>query len=203
MRTPPRIARWILSVTTRKSNREIILGDFEEFYDEIFSERGAWFANIWFCSQAFKSIPRFLLTSILWNLIMFRNYFKITCRNFLKQKIYTLITLSGLAIGLGVFLFFFRLFYWAETADTFHKDIDNIFIAIQRFNSGNEERHTTDISFPLLPALKNEIPEIENFTRITRKGKIIVSGGNKIFFANNILFVDKNFLSFFTFKMIL
>ncbi|OGU55688.1 MAG: hypothetical protein A2V66_07635 [Ignavibacteria bacterium RBG_13_36_8] len=203
MRTPPRIARWILSVTTRKSNREIILGDFEEFYDEIFSERGAWFANIWFCSQAFKSIPRFLLTSILWNLIMFRNYFKITCRNFLKQKIYTLITLSGLAIGLGVFLFFFRLFYWAETADTFHKDIDNIFIAIQRFNSGNEERHTTDISFPLLPALKNEIPEIENFTRITRKGKIIVSGGNKIFFENNILFVDKNFLSFFTFKMIL
>jgi len=35
LQTPPRIAQWILSVTNRKRNREIVLGDFEELYNKL------------------------------------------------------------------------------------------------------------------------------------------------------------------------
>ena len=134
---------------------------------------------------------------------MFRSYIKITWRNLLKQKMYSLITISGLAIGLGVFLFFFRFYLWADTADSFHKDIDRIYNIVQVLDSGSDEdRHTAYIPYPLTSALKSDIPEIEDFTRFYDPGTPIVNYNEKKFFESQVIFVDPNFFSFFTFKIL-
>ena len=71
------------------------------------------------------------------------------------------------------------------------------------FDAGSEDdRHTAYIPHPLAPALKNDIPEIEGFTRFYDPGKTIVSNDDKKFFENQVIFVDPNFLSFFTFNII-
>ena len=134
---------------------------------------------------------------------MLLNYLIITLRNLRKHITYSVITLSGLAIGLGIFLFFFRVYYWAETADSFHKDVDRIYTVVQVTNevSGND-RHTAFIPPLLAPALHNDIPEIENVTRIINSDRMVVSYNNEKFFEQKILFVDQNFLSFFSFKII-
>ncbi|MGD8778589.1 MAG: ABC transporter permease [Ignavibacteria bacterium] len=202
MKKPPRIARWILSVINRKSNREIVLGDFEEFYNEIYFEKGWLLAYLWFYIQAFKSIPKFLFTNLYWGVVMFGNYFKIALRKLLEQKMYSFITISGLAVGLGIFLVMFAFFIRKMTADSFHKDIDRIYNVVQVLNSGSGEKHTAYIPFPLVSSLKDDIPEIEDFTRFYDPGKSIISYKEKKFYESQVLFTDTNFFSFFTFNII-
>ena len=134
---------------------------------------------------------------------MFFNSIKIALRNFIRQKMYSAITVIGLGIGFGVFLFFFTFFYRAHNTDTFHKDVDRIYSVVQVFYSGNEgEQHSAYSPYPLIPVLKNEIPEIEDATRFFMPGRMVVKHQENKFFENRILFVDPNFLSFFTFKIL-
>jgi len=203
MKTAPRIARWILSITNRKENRETVLGDFEEIYAEIQTDRGTFVANIWFYNQAIISIPKFLLTTIYWNTFMLKNYFKIAWANLKKQKTYSLITMAGMAVGVGVFLYTFNLYYQAKQMDSFHKDIDKIHLITQVLKIGNgDEVHRAFVPYQLAPSLKNETPEIEDFTRVFASDPIAVRHGEVSLYENNVLFVDPNFLSFFTFKFI-
>lgn len=132
---------------------------------------------------------------------MFFNIIKIAFRNFIRQKMYSAITVIGLGIGFGIFLFFFTFFYRAHNTDKFHKEADRIYSVVQVFYSGNEgEKHSAYVPYPLLPVLKNEIPEIESATRFFMPGRMVVKYQENKFFENGILFVDTNFLSFFTFK---
>ncbi|MFC2088081.1 ABC transporter permease [Calditrichota bacterium] len=135
---------------------------------------------------------------------MLLNYLKIAIRNLQKQKIYSLITIFGLAVGLGVFLFFFRFFWWGFTADEFHEDADRTYAVVQVFDAGSEDdRHTMEVNYPLMSLLEDGIPEIEEITRMYWPGTMILSEGDKLFYERGILFTDPNFLSFFTFKPIL
>lgn len=200
---PPRIAKWLLRCVLLKLNRQSTVGDFEEIYNSLIIERGKLYAMYWYWFQTVKSIPSIIINSLEWGTVMFSSYFKITWRNLLKQRMYSLITISGLAIGLGVFLFFFRFYLWADAADSFHKDIDRIYNVVQVFDSGSEgDSHTAYIPCPLAPAIKNDIPEIEDFTRFYDPGTPIISYGGKKFFENQVIFVDPNYFSFFTFKII-
>jgi len=134
---------------------------------------------------------------------MLFNYVKIAFRNLIKQKMYSAITVVGLGIGLGVFLFFFTFFYRAHSVDAFHEDADRIYSVVQVFYSGNEgEQHSAFIPYPLIPVMRNEIPEVEDATRFFIPERMIVEHQENKFFENEILFVDPNFLSFFTFKLL-
>ena len=134
---------------------------------------------------------------------MIKNYLRIAIRNVMKLKIYSAITLLGLAVGLGICLFFMRFFIWATHADRFHENSDRIYTMVQVLDAeSGEERHTTDIAYPLLPEIKRSIPEIEDATRIYHPGKMVVQRRQELFYENRVMFVDPNFLSFFTFKTI-
>ncbi|UCC44827.1 MAG: hypothetical protein JSU65_02570, partial [Candidatus Zixiibacteriota bacterium] len=113
---------------------------------------------------------------------MLKSYLKIALRKSLQQKTYSIITISGLAVGLGVFLMFFSLYSWKTTPDSFHKDVDRIYNIVQVLNSGSGERHTTYIPFPLASSLADDIAEIEDFTRFYDPTKLVVSYKDKVFY---------------------
>lgn len=134
---------------------------------------------------------------------MLRNYFKIAFRNMLRQKVHSFLTVAGLAVGLGIFLFIFRFYSWRMNSDNFHKDIDRIFNLTQVFNTqGEGDRHTEYIPSPLAGVVKNDIPEVEDITRFIESERVILKYGDNKFYENNLLFVDTNFLTFFTFSAI-
>ncbi|MCK4817082.1 ABC transporter permease, partial [bacterium] len=58
---------------------------------------------------------------------MFKNYIKIALRNFRRQKVYSLITISGLILGLSVFSMFALLTNFTSNFDSFHADTDRIY----------------------------------------------------------------------------
>src|SRR6187401_673485 len=67
---------------------------------------------------------------------MLKNYFTIALRNFWKQKVFSLINVSGLAIGISAALVIYLLVQFEFSFEKFRNDNDRIY------------RVTTDITFP-------------------------------------------------------
>ncbi len=74
---------------------------------------------------------------------MLKNYFTIAIRNFWKQKVFSLINVSGLAIGISAALVIYLLVQFEFSFEKFRKDNDRIY------------RVTTDITFPGESVFKN------------------------------------------------
>lgn len=133
---------------------------------------------------------------------MLKNYLKIALRNLNKQKVYSIITLSGLVLGLGTFIIFAMLNDFISNFDTFHVKGERIYSVVQVLPGGLDgDQHSAITPAPLVPALMNEFPEIESASRYFLPGRQIVKYNDKVFYENFIRFVDPDFLSIFSFRM--
>ena len=74
------------------------IGDFEEVYRERVKTKGSAIANLWFWFLLFKSLPGFILDHFYWRGVMIKNYLKIAWRNIKRQKGYSFINITGLAV---------------------------------------------------------------------------------------------------------
>jgi hypothetical protein len=55
--SPPRLARWIISVVTERNERPWLVADLDELYQARRSRQGGWRADVWYCQQVARSIP--------------------------------------------------------------------------------------------------------------------------------------------------
>jgi putative ABC transport system permease protein len=146
---------------------------------------------------------------------MFSNYFKIAWRQLLSNKLYSIIKIGGLSASIA-FTILVALFIKNEfTFDSFHQDIENIYRVelevnqelakargthVRLFSNNQEVSKSASISPGFGPAIKSNIPGIESFTRYqSTNGAVKV---NEQVFQEDIQLVDKNFLEFFSFKII-
>jgi len=130
---------------------------------------------------------------------MIKNYLLVALRNLNKQKAYSFINISGLAVGLSLFILAALYTDFNFSYDTFHRDSDRIYCLTR---VSNNDRHSTYTPTPMLPAMTAEIPDIKEATRLFPYGRMNVKHGEKKFYENRVWFVDSNFLTFFTFEMI-
>ncbi len=134
---------------------------------------------------------------------MIKNYLTIAWRNIKKHKVYSAITMSGLVLGLGVFILFALLLFSQSHFDSFHRKTDRIFSVVQVLPRGVEKDHHSAITpAPLKDALLAEFPEIEKAARYFPSGRTVVRRGDKTFYETGIRFVDADFLSIFSFEVI-
>jgi len=132
-----------------------------------------------------------------------KSYIKIAWRNIKRQKIYSLITMSGLIVGLSVFIMFALLLDFTSHFDSCHKNADRIFAVIQVTTDTQEgEQHSAVLPAPVVPALKSEFPEIEKAAGYCPAGRMIVKYQDRVFYESGIRFVGPDFLSIYTFDMI-
>jgi putative ABC transport system permease protein len=203
LENPPGIARWLVERCSKYEDEHALEGDLYEAYQYYLQKHGLPRARFWYRKQVVKIFFSYLKYLRIWRVGMIKNYFKTIWRSLLKQKIYTIITISGLTVGLGVFLFFLRFYIWALSADSYHKDIDRIYNVVQVYKSeSGDDRHTAYLPYSLTPALQSDIPEIEDYTRFYDPEKVIIGYNQKHFFEHQVLFVDRNFFSFFTFDIL-
>ena len=134
---------------------------------------------------------------------MLSNYIKIAWRYLTKHKIYSAITISGLVLGLGVFILFALILFSQANFDSFHKNADRIYCVVQVLSRGVERDHHSAITpAPLKDTLLAEFPEIEKAARFSPQGRLVVRHGDKLFYENRIRFADADFLSIFSFNLI-
>lgn len=92
---------------------------------------------------------------------MLLNYLTIAIRNLLNQKLYTLINLFGLAIGLACCVIALSIIHHEYSFNRFHPHPDNIYRILRERISNDQKQIRWLTSGALARTLETEIPEIE------------------------------------------
>ena len=138
--------------------------------------------------------------------MMIRNYLVIAFRNIIKRKLYSIINIAGLAVGLAVVILI-SLFLADELSyDKFHNDADSIYRIA--WMSGDPQTRTPH---PMAQAMVRDFPEVENAVSLTplwgpgltvRTFSIKVAGQPTWHEEKSILGVDSTFFDVFSFNLI-
>lgn len=130
---------------------------------------------------------------------MFKNYFKTAWRNLSKNKFYSCINITGLAIGLaaGIMILLWVQDEWSY--DSFHRNAGTIY----KINSRMGEQVWEGAPGPLAVYCKQSIPEVLNVVRINSVDEpLLFTYQQKKFTESKIAFVDSTFFSMFDFKLL-
>src|SRR5439155_3150073 len=131
---------------------------------------------------------------------MIKNYFKIALRNLWRNKVFSLIKILGLSIGLTVCMLIFLYTKDEISYDQFHKNKAQLFRVIQTWQMGKEGAQTIGITNGIMgESFSKEIPEVQQFVRVN--GEAVTVKKNNNVFTESPLFVDDNFFSVFTFPL--
>ncbi|MGC4035868.1 MAG: ABC transporter permease [Chitinophagaceae bacterium] len=132
---------------------------------------------------------------------MIKNYFKIAWRNLVRNKIFSLIKILGLSIGLAVCILIFLYTKDEFSYDRFQENKANIYRITQDWHMGSQPTQTIGITNGIMgEAFAKEIPEVQQFVRVN--GTTVTVRKNNDVFNEQPLFVDENFLSVFTFPLL-
>lgn len=133
---------------------------------------------------------------------MLKNYLKIAVRNLIRNKTFSLINISGLAIGMASCMFILLYANYENSYDSHHEKADNIYrVIFDRYNN-NEFTFTSAPNFPkTAPALLEEYPEIINYARIYPLDGTVIKGNTK-YIEEKMYYAEESFFDIFTFKFI-
>ena len=92
---------------------------------------------------------------------MFKNHLRIAWRSLLKNKVFSIINIIGLSIGLCAAMVIGAIVYYDFSFDNFHKNKDSIYRVSSEITFGEDTFYNRGISLPLIQALRDNSPEVE------------------------------------------
>jgi putative ABC transport system permease protein len=137
---------------------------------------------------------------LIWRETMFKNYLKITFRNLRKNRTYSLINISGLAIGMACTILILLWVNYELSYDGFHKNYKEIYWTVRKYANPDG---STDFSLvtvlPMADVLKSEFPEILKAARFNDAfGEFPLKFKDKTIFTKGSP-TDPDFFDIFTF----
>ena len=134
---------------------------------------------------------------------MIRNYFKTAWRNLWKNKVFSLINVLGLSLGMAACLLILQYVNFELSYDHFNKNASDIYRVVNdRYQNNKLIQHGTITYSGVGKAMKDDYPEVLNNARMVPFGpNIITYKGKRIPKAQEIC-VDNSFLSMFSFPVI-
>ncbi len=136
---------------------------------------------------------------------MLTSYINILIRNFLKSRIFSLINIGGLALGLSCFTVILLFVENEFSYDKFHRHPENVYRIVKDFVNAEGARLPDATTPPALtPAIRNELPEVESITRFVPNGgrRNLLDYNGKKFYELNLLRVDSSFFQVFDFPFV-
>lgn len=130
---------------------------------------------------------------------MFRSFLQLSLRNlFHKNRLFTIINISGLAIGLGC-LFLIALFIHDEyTFDAYHKNADRIHRIVLDFAEEGNTVNWARTSAPIGEYLQGAYPEVEQVVRLRKNpGTDLLSYNDIKFYEEKVFFADSTLFDVF------
>ena len=133
---------------------------------------------------------------------MLKNYLKTAWRNLTKNKFYSAINITGLAIGLAVGI---MILLWVQNElsyDKFHHKASSIYKINSHLGSGTSAQVWEGAPGPLL-GFSKQIPEVVNAVRINEiYEQYLFKYQDKKFDESKLAFVDSTFFSVLDFKLL-
>ena len=133
--------------------------------------------------------------------IMLRNYLLTAWRNLTKNKLYSVINIGGLALGMAV-SFMLLLYVFSEFSfDKFNKNGDRLYRVLRNQPSNGELETSTNTPIPLGPAVSKDFPEVDQVARTYWAYDELMTYQDKAI-KLQVLPVDPAFLNMFSFEFI-
>jgi putative ABC transport system permease protein len=136
---------------------------------------------------------------------MLRNYLTIAFRNLLRHRIFSLVNVFGLAIGMAACLLILQYVRFELSYDRFHAQGSRIYrIPSGSYLAGGALDYIDAGNSPAVgPALKREFPEVADFVRLNPfyDGAVIANGDVK-FREEKLYYADPSVLTVFSFPFL-
>jgi len=134
---------------------------------------------------------------------MFTNYLKIALRNILKQRTYSIINIIGLTVGIAAFLLIVLYIQNELSFDNNIPDRDRVFRCVEiQHPAGVDDQHVAMSMAPLGPRIKEDFPEVEEYTRILSWGGIPITYEGERFHETFLIHADSTVFDMFGIKLI-
>jgi putative ABC transport system permease protein len=132
---------------------------------------------------------------------MIKSYFKIALRGFRKHKLFTLINVVGLSIGISAALVIYLIVHFDFTFDKFHKDSARIYRVTSDYSFAGEIGHNSGVTMALPGAARTEATGIDIVAPFYMYGQqdVIIPEGqipnHKIKKQEGIIFADAQYFN--------
>ena len=131
---------------------------------------------------------------------MIKNYFKIAWRNLMKSKVFSLINILGLTIGITVCMMIFLFIMNEFSMDNFHRKGKNIYRVMRSVKSMKQA--VPYLSGPYAPALLNDFgSDIKKAVRVSPSNDLFVID-KRSFNEKKVYFTDADFFDLFSFPLL-
>jgi putative ABC transport system permease protein len=130
--------------------------------------------------------------------IMFRNFLKIAWRNLVRNKIYSVINIVGLATGLACFLLISMYVLDELSFDRFYPHSDRIYRLNADIRFGGGDLHMPFTSDMMGQVLKKDYPQVEEYARLfASSGPKLIKKGNDYITEEHVTHADSTFFRIF------
>lgn len=134
---------------------------------------------------------------------MINNYIIIAVRNLIRQKAYTIINVSGLAIGFAAFILIVLHVAHEFSFDRFHKNAENIYRVCINGRISGDVFNVAVCAPPTGEAMVRDMPGVMKSVRIHRESQsVLFATGEDKFYEDGMIFADSTFFDVFSFEMI-
>jgi putative ABC transport system permease protein len=129
---------------------------------------------------------------------MLKNLIRLSLRSFKRQRVYIIINILGLSIGIACSLLIALYVINEASYYKFNAKRDRIYRTILNGKIGGEE--ITGASSPAImgPTIVKEFPEIEDFLRMNNNGPTVLEFNSQTFTEDHLVEADSSFFNFFS-----
>src|SRR6185503_14920341 len=131
---------------------------------------------------------------------MIKSYFKTAWRNLWKNKVFSLINVLGLSLGMAACLLILQYVNFELSYDHFNQNAKNLYRVVNdRYQNNKLIQHGTITYSCVGKAMQDDYPEVVNHTRVLPMGQQLVTYKDKKLPKQPALAVENGFFSMFTF----
>jgi len=131
---------------------------------------------------------------------MFRNYLKIALRNIGRYKMYSIINILGLAVGIATAIIVYLVVQGELRFESHHSQ--NIYRINKKYTMKGVENLNESTPLPLRETLANEIPEVKEAVHLTNSS-CLLKYDDKVFRERGNFYASTNIFELFNFNFIL
>jgi len=102
---------------------------------------------------------------------MFKNYFKVAFRSLVRNKVYALINIAGLGVGIAACLLVYLVIRYETSFDDFHANKDRIYRVVSETNTPEGMQYSAGVPYPTPRGLRTDFPQLEKVAPVYRSGE--------------------------------
>ncbi|MEX2592613.1 MAG: ABC transporter permease [Anditalea sp.] len=133
---------------------------------------------------------------------MWKNHFKIAWRNILNQKLFSLINILGLSLGIMTVTFIFLYVMEEVSYDRFHAKAEQTYMIRHNYFMGDQDHDWHETAVPLAEMMRRQFPEVENLTSTTVPFGYSYRHKESLIDDVMTLHADADFFKVFDFKLL-